>query len=54
MSISLGAMFPAFSLSSTILSTARLSSSSRNRLLSGFETVAGELSRQARSLGSGV
>jgi hypothetical protein len=41
-------------LSSTILSTARRSSSRRNRLFSPSETVAGKLALQARSLESGV
>jgi len=53
MSISPGAKFPAISFSSTILSTARLSSW-RNRLSSRFETAACALSRHARSLESGV
>ncbi|MGO9469566.1 MAG: hypothetical protein ACLQVF_36105, partial [Isosphaeraceae bacterium] len=54
MSISPGAQLPAVSMSSTIFSTARRSSSRCNRLWSRFETVAGKLVPQARLLESVV
>jgi hypothetical protein len=53
-SISRSEKVPAFSFSSTILSTARRSSSGRNRLCSGFETVAGKLLVLARRASFGV